>query len=184
MSELNVSMRLGNSADCWSWWCKHTATLRQNLCQPCVLGIQLQIRYVQELRLLFFGISKRKQKGRFCKRMVLANVPSLRLFWYCHSIPVPLFWFFGSVVPFLYPRSGLWCRRSVSCAPRSGFGGPGNIREKHPFGNHPFLQTRNSRNSLITTLLSLRVMLPRAHNILRDPTIGAEKPWVFCGGLQ
>ena len=48
------------------------------------------------------------------KRMVLANVPS--------------FLSLGSVVPFLYARSGL--------------GGPGKIRQNHACGNHPFTNPR------------------------------------------
>ena len=55
-------------------------------------------------------------RGGLCKSVVLANAPSFRFF-------VPLFRFFvpvfGVVVPFLYPHSG--------------FGGPGNIRQNHPF---------------------------------------------------
>ena len=30
--------------------------------------------------------------------------------------------------------------RSVFLYPRSGLGGPGNIRQNHPFGNHPFCE--------------------------------------------
>ena len=63
------------------------------------------------LRPVIFGV----EKGRFCKRTVLANVPSFR-FWE------------GPSFPFLYPRSGFGVRRSFFCVPTFRLWG-------HPFAN-------------------------------------------------
>ena len=60
--------------------------------------------------------------------MLSASVPSSVFFLYRRSVFYTLVLVFGAVVPFLYPRSG--------------FGGPGNIRQNHPFGNHPFANRR------------------------------------------
>ena len=62
--------------------------------------------------------------GRFCKRVVLANVPSFRFL-----VFVPSFQCLVLSFCCLYPRY-----------PRYGFGGPGNIRQNHPSGN-PVLPT-------------------------------------------
>ena len=65
-------------------------------------------------------------KGRFRKRVVLANVLSFR------------FSFRGNMRT--YPRSGFrWTlfRGNIRAYPRSGFSFRGNIRQNHPFGNHP-----------------------------------------------
>ena len=76
-------------------------------------------RYTQSCR--------EETKGWLCKRAVLANVPLLRFF-------VPLFFIINIFVisfPFLVPSFRY-------LKPHSGSGGPGNIRQNHPFGNHPF----------------------------------------------
>ena len=92
-------------------------------------------RHIENHRFFFFFcqgsiIGREEIKGQFCcRRAVLATVPSFRCF--CTVVPllflVPVF---GTVVPFLHPRSG--------------FGGPGNIHQNHPFGNHRFANPRPS----------------------------------------
>ena len=57
--------------------------------------------------IVHFLQTREETKGRFCKRVVLANVPSFRFL-------VPSF-------RFLYPRSDFWYRRSVFLSPRSSF---------------------------------------------------------------
>ena len=52
--------------------------------------------------------NREETKGRFRKRVVLANVPSFRFL-------VP-----GNIR--MYPRSGFWCRGNIRTFPRSGFG--------------------------------------------------------------
>ena len=71
--------------------------------------------------------------------MCLQNVPSFRFFLCCRAVFCTLALIFGTVVPFF------WC-------PRSGFGGPGNICQNHPFGNHPFVGTSRPLTGVSRTL--------------------------------
>ena len=66
------------------------------------------------------AFSHREIKGRFRKRVVLANVPSFR------------FSFRGNMRT--YPRSGFSFRGNIRTYPRNGFSFRGNIRQNHPFG--------------------------------------------------
>ena len=66
----------------------------------------------------------REIKGRFRKRVVLANVPSFR------------FSFRGNMRT--YPRSGFRSGQHPN-VPSFRFSFRGNIRQNHPFGNHPFM---------------------------------------------
>ena len=64
------------------------------------------------------------KKGRFCKMVVLANVPSFQFlvpsFRFCTLVPV-----FGTIIPVFVPSFRVFC-------------GTGEHRQNHPFGNHPF----------------------------------------------
>ena len=86
-------------------------------------------------------------KGRFRKRVVLANVPSFR------------FSFRGNIRrnhpfgnhPFVNTKKGHWeirgrFRKRVVLAnvPSFRFSFRGNIRQNHPFGNHPFANPRDT----------------------------------------
>ena len=88
-------------------------------------------------------------KGRFPKRVVLANVPSFR------------FSFRGNIrrnhpfgkPPFCQHQKGsLGDKRAVSKrvvlanVPSFRFSFQGNIRQNHPFGNHPFANPRQKQN--------------------------------------
>ena len=67
-------------------------------------------------------------KGRFRRRVVLANVPSFR-----------------SLVPGnirMYLRSVFWYQGTSECALVPSFV-PGNIRQNHPFGKPPFCEPPN-----------------------------------------
>ena len=76
---------------------------------PRVLGLRADLLCFRE-----------ETKGRLCKRVVLADVPS--------------FQFFCTVVPLLYLRS-------VFCTPRSGFGGSREHLPEPPFWKSSFLRT-------------------------------------------
>ena len=65
-------------------------------------------------------------KGRFRKRVVLANVPSFQLS------------FRGNVR--MYPRSGFRSGGNIRMYPRSGFSFRGNILQNHPFRKPPCCQ--------------------------------------------
>ena len=93
----------------------------------------------------FVGVGHWEIKGRFRKRVVLANVPSFR------------FSFRGNIRrnhpfgnhPFVNPQKGHWeikgrFRKRVVLAnvPSFRFSFWGNIRQNHPFGNHPFANYR------------------------------------------
>ena len=87
------------------------------------------------------GIPREETKGWFCRRAVLANVPSFRFFGTVVPFFVPLFWFLVPSFRFLYPRSGFWYRRAVLFLyPHSGFWGPGTP----PFRQPPFCEPPNS----------------------------------------
>ena len=55
-------------------------------------------------------ISQRETKGRFCKRVVLANVPSFRFLVPSFLFLYPLFQFLVPSFRFLYPQAGFWYR--------------------------------------------------------------------------
>ena len=94
---------------------------------------------------LFLTLNHWEIKGRFRKRVVLANVPSFR------------FSFRGNIRrnhpfgnhPFVNTKKGHWeIKRAVSKrvvlanVPSFRFSFRGNIRRNHPFGNHPFANPR------------------------------------------
>ena len=88
-------------------------------------------------------------KGRFRKRVVLANVPSFRFSFrgnICRNHP------FGNH-PFVNTKKGHWeikgrFRKRVVLAnvPSFRFSFRRNIRQNHPFGNHPFRFPRKCNN--------------------------------------
>ena len=112
------------------------AAFRRNLRKP--QRLRLQEERVQSK--CFRAIKSRwETKGRFLKRVVLANVPSFR------------FPFRGNMR--MYPHSGFRSGGTSECTlvpvlvpgehpnlPSFRFSFRGNIRQNHPFGNHPFCQ--------------------------------------------
>ena len=50
---IDLSIMLGNPADCWNWWFNYTTTLHQHLCQH-VFGNTITILLRQKLRLNLF----------------------------------------------------------------------------------------------------------------------------------
>ena len=83
----------------------------------------------------------REIKGRFRKRVVLANVPSFR------------FSFRGNMRT--YPCSGFVPGKHPN-VPSFRFSFRGNIRQKHPFGNHPFRFLRFLEGFLFSKVLGVR----------------------------
>ena len=79
-----------------------------------------------------------KPRERFCPKSLRFHVlrsVNLSAGWFWRMYPRSGFWYRRFV--FLYPRSGFWYRRSFFLYPCSGFGGPGNIRQNHPFVEIP-----------------------------------------------
>ena len=75
--------------------------------------------------------TKREEaKGRFCKRAVLANVPSFRLF-------VPSFRFFVTSFQFWGSTNTGFCTLVMVFVPSFRFVGSRNIRQKPPFWKPP-----------------------------------------------
>ena len=117
---------------------------------------------------VFSGSFHWEIKGRFRKRVVLANVPSFR------------FSFRGNIRrnhpfgnhPFVNTKKGYWeikgrFRKRVVLAnvPSFRFSFRGNIRQNHPFGNHPFANPRSF--TLFSGCFSL---YPSAHALCTLPS--------------
>ena len=115
-------------------------------CVSCSSGLRLLDPRVVK-RWFPNGESHWEIKGRFRKRVVLANLPSFR------------FSFRGNIrrnhpfgkPPFCqHPKGSLGDKRAVSKrvvlanVPSFRFSFRGNIRRNHPFGNHPFRFPRES----------------------------------------
>ena len=82
---------------------------------------------------------REERKGRFRKRAVLANI--------------------------ICPRPGFWCRGTSACTlvaehpnvPSFRFLVRGDIRQNHPFGNHPFcepLRTPHTKHKLTSAFIT------------------------------
>ena len=107
--------------NCSSWEIKRNKIWK--FCKFYCRGILLSFRRLplsleiqsMSLRVALLKSPEEKIKGRFCRRVVLANVPLCR--------------FFAPSLRFLYPRSGFWCRRSVFCTLVPVLGG---LQREHP----------------------------------------------------
>ena len=101
-------------------------------------------------------------KGRFRKRVVLANVPSFRFSFLWEHPPKPPFWKPPSCQ---HQKGSLGDKRAVSKrvvlanVPSFRFSFRGNIRQNHPFGNHPFANPRLLFVS-VSNRLNLILILP------------------------
>ena len=129
--------------------CVHPHVPRRSTTKPLSCGVPACFFRKLDKNSIFFGIAifriHWEIKGRFRKRVVLANVPSFR------------FSFRGNIRrnhpfgnhPLVNTKKGHWeikgrFRKRVVLAnvPSFRFSSRGNIRQNHPFGNHPLVNPR------------------------------------------